>query len=206
MGMNNQEPNEQKLKIEDTTRPERQVSSTTQQISIQSRPILSSEVSSNEPIVDGITPQPPSGHVTLPALNAPSTTIARNNNLQPVGDTSSRDLQKNDMAALAINVSDSATEGSQAEENTAPDGAQLQDTVATAENIQNESELQEYVKNRKYFVPVDIAGYKRSVKVSLWLVLLVILLGIVLLDLMLDTGMIYLVQNIPHTHFFNHLN
>jgi hypothetical protein len=216
--MNNQEPNGQKPKtIEDMGRPERPASSLSQRLSIQNRPVVRGEVASNEPIVDGMAAQPPSGPPILRAQTtstAPATTTARNNNLKPIDQNSSTSLKKNDVTGPAVNVqpgsddnlSDSATEASQAEENTTPDEAQFQEAMATTEIVRRERELQEYIKNRKYFIPVNIAGYKRSVKVSLWLVLLVILLGVVLIDLMLDSGMIYLVQNVPHTHFFNYLN
>jgi hypothetical protein len=61
---------------------------------------------------------------------------------------------------------------------------------------------QEDISNRQYFVPIRDSVQKRSIKVSIVLTLLVILLGLMLIDLMLDSGTILLLQKIPHTHFF----
>ena len=72
----------------------------------------------------------------------------------------------------------------------------------TAEAVKRERELQEYIKNQKYFVPVN-AAEKKSIRVSFGLVALLLLLAFVLIDLLLDTGAILLIQKIPHTHFFN---
>ncbi len=52
-------------------------------------------------------------------------------------------------------------------------------------------------------MPIDAIARKRSIKVSMVLTILVLALAIVLIDLMLDSGTILLVQKIPHTHFFS---
>lgn len=66
-----------------------------------------------------------------------------------------------------------------------------------------ERELQDYINSHQFFVPIDTVARKRSVKVSIGLTVLIFILGVVLIDLMLDSGMILLVQKIPHTHFFS---
>jgi hypothetical protein len=62
--------------------------------------------------------------------------------------------------------------------------------------------LEKYISEREFFVPINAAARKRSIKVSFMLTFLLFLLGIVLIDLMLDSGLIYLIQHIPHTNFF----
>lgn len=64
-------------------------------------------------------------------------------------------------------------------------------------------ELQGLINNREFFVPINSVARKRSLKVSIALTFLELLLGIVLLDLMLDAGVIELIQKIPHTHLFD---
>jgi len=65
-----------------------------------------------------------------------------------------------------------------------------------------EKEVEEYIDKREFYVPINAVARKRSVKVSAGLTVLVLLLAVVLIDLMLDTGVVLLVQKIPHTHFF----
>lgn len=66
-----------------------------------------------------------------------------------------------------------------------------------------ERELQDYINSHQFFVPINTVARKRSLKVSIGLTILFFFLGVVLIDLMLDSGMILLVQKIPHTHFFS---
>jgi hypothetical protein len=63
-------------------------------------------------------------------------------------------------------------------------------------------ELQDIIDSHKYFVPIDTAR-QRSIKLSFALTLLVFLLGLALIDLMLDSGTILLLQKVPHTHFYS---
>ncbi|HEX7963010.1 MAG TPA: hypothetical protein VF466_00310 [Candidatus Saccharimonadales bacterium] len=70
------------------------------------------------------------------------------------------------------------------------------------EDAKREEEIQKYIDNREFFVPINAVAHKRSIKVSSVLVFVELVLGLVLLDLMLDSGLIDLVQKIPHTHFF----
>lgn len=76
------------------------------------------------------------------------------------------------------------------------------DVKKALEDARREDELQEYIDTRKFFVPIDAQARKKSVRSSLWLTLLYVFLSIVLVDLMLDSGMIYLIHHIPHTNFF----
>ena len=77
---------------------------------------------------------------------------------------------------------------------------------AAARAVQRERQLQEYISSKEYFIPIDAKARRRSLRVSSGLTFLILLLGVVLIDLMLDTGMIFLIQKIPHTHFFNVFN
>ena len=71
-----------------------------------------------------------------------------------------------------------------------------------AEEAKRQEELQKYIDNHEYYVPINAVAQRRSIKVSIGLTFVVLLLSILLIDLMLDSGVILLVQKIPHTHFF----
>lgn len=71
------------------------------------------------------------------------------------------------------------------------------------EEAHRDQELQKIIEGREYFVPINAVARKRSVKVSLALVALELALGVLLLNLMLDAGIIELLDKIPHTNFFH---
>lgn len=64
-------------------------------------------------------------------------------------------------------------------------------------------QLKQYIDTKEFFVPINAAARKRSIEVSLWLTFIYIILSVVLVDLMLDSGMIELLQKVPHTNFFS---
>jgi len=71
------------------------------------------------------------------------------------------------------------------------------------QNSEHEQQVQDHINGRTYFLPINTAARKRSLLVSAGMTMCVILLGLVLIDLMLDSGIILLLQKIPHTHFFD---
>jgi hypothetical protein len=71
------------------------------------------------------------------------------------------------------------------------------------DDARREQEIQSYIDNREFFVPINAIARKKTLKVSAGLVLLELFLGVVLIDLMLDAGVIELLQKVPHTHIFN---
>jgi hypothetical protein len=81
-----------------------------------------------------------------------------------------------------------------------PETQKALEAAAAAEK--REKELEEFIDSHQFFVPINAVARKRSVKHSALLTFLVLLLALVLVDLMLDSGLIFLVQRIPHTHFF----
>jgi hypothetical protein len=77
------------------------------------------------------------------------------------------------------------------------------DVREALEEARRQQEIQGYITKHEFFVPINAVARKRSIKVTLLLVVLELLLGLFLLNLMLDAGLIYLLQKIPHTNFFN---
>jgi hypothetical protein len=75
--------------------------------------------------------------------------------------------------------------------------------AAEANKAKRTEELEVVIENRKYFLPINTVAMRRSIKVSITLTIVVFLLSLVLLDFLLDTGTILLLQKIPHTHFFS---
>ena len=87
-----------------------------------------------------------------------------------------------------------------------PQGQPTKETlkaVADAtEAAKRDQKVQEYIDNHQFFVPINSVAQKRSIKISSLMTVFILLLAIVLIDLLLDTGAIFFVQKIPHTHFF----
>lgn len=108
----------------------------------------------------------------------------------------SANVPKNDLAAVNTEDSSEVSEEKSDEE--------TKKALEQAEQDEKrQKQLQELVDSKKYYVPINAVARKRSIKVSLGLTFLVLLLSLVLVDLMLDSGIILLVQKIPHTHFFS---
>ncbi len=64
------------------------------------------------------------------------------------------------------------------------------------------AELEAIIASGKYAVPIDASGKRRTLIITIWLVVLTLLLAVVLADALLDVGILN-VQGIPHTHFFS---
>jgi len=73
--------------------------------------------------------------------------------------------------------------------------------TSTAE--QDPAEIKAVIESKQYFLPIDAVARRRSTKVSLLLTLLVIALATVLINLMLDSGLVVLPIDIPHTNLFS---
>lgn len=70
------------------------------------------------------------------------------------------------------------------------------------EDAKRQEQINQHIENRDFFVPVNTVARKRSIKVSAALIFVELLLGLLLLNLMLDAGLIELLYKIPHTNFF----
>jgi hypothetical protein len=97
---------------------------------------------------------------------------------------------------------DSSSEPSNANNPQNADDKTKQAVEAAEAQLKRESELEDLINKREYYVPINARARKRSVHISAAMILVVIILAGALIDLMLDSGMIQLPQNIPHTHFF----
>ncbi|HSX35767.1 MAG TPA: hypothetical protein VLH84_02425 [Patescibacteria group bacterium] len=89
---------------------------------------------------------------------------------------------------------------------TTPEDKTAEETRKAVEEVakatKRDHEVEELIDSQRFFVPINTEAHKRSIKVSFGLVLLLLLLAGVLIDLMLDSDTILLLQKIPHTHFF----
>jgi hypothetical protein len=65
-----------------------------------------------------------------------------------------------------------------------------------------QSELESLIDSKQFNVPINAVARKREVKHSALMTVAILLLGLILIDLMLDSGVIFLAEKIPHTHFF----
>ncbi len=103
-------------------------------------------------------------------------------------------------------VTDSSPESPDDGEET-KESAETRKAVEEAAKVaKREKELEELIDARKFYVPIKTGEHKRSIKVSFGLTFLILLLAVLLIDLMLDSDTILLLQKIPHTHFFSASN
>jgi hypothetical protein len=65
-----------------------------------------------------------------------------------------------------------------------------------------EKELETLIDSKEFNVPINAVARKQEVKHSALMTVAILLLGLILIDLMLDSGVIFLAEKIPHTHFF----
>ena len=65
-----------------------------------------------------------------------------------------------------------------------------------------DQELEALIDSKQFNVPINAVARKREVKHSALMTVAILLLGLILIDLMLDSGVIFLAEKIPHTHFF----
>lgn len=72
----------------------------------------------------------------------------------------------------------------------------------SAEEQKRADELEEIIASGKYNVPIDASGRRKTLIVTIWLVVLTLVLAVVLVDALLDVGMLT-IPGIPHTHFFS---
>lgn len=70
------------------------------------------------------------------------------------------------------------------------------------EDAKRQEQIQSYIEEGKFFVPINAVARKRSVRVTIGLTFLELLLGVALINFMLDAGLISLLEKIPHTNFF----
>jgi hypothetical protein len=80
------------------------------------------------------------------------------------------------------------------------------DKQAKAPNKDDEKrkeEIENIIESHKYFIPVYATARRQSIKINFGLTILILVLAFALIDLMLDSGTILLVQKVPHTHFFS---
>jgi hypothetical protein len=94
-------------------------------------------------------------------------------------------------------------DGDEPDKSSSSPSADTKKAVEKAEKeLSRQRELQGYIESKQFFVPVGTVARKRSIKISFGLTVMFFLLSLILIDLMLDSGVILLVQRIPHTHFF----
>ena len=124
------------------------------------------------------TPSAPSMSAPTPAAN------------QPAAKPTTTPIDSDDDTAVGGDTTDEAIDETKAEK----------EAVAAARRDQ---ELEKFIDTKQFFVPINKQAQKRSIKVTLWLTALYIFLSLVLVNLMLDTGMILLLQKLPHTNFFS---
>ena len=76
------------------------------------------------------------------------------------------------------------------------------ESKAEEARMARDAELERLVASGKYFVPINAVQRKRSRTYVLLLCASALLFGVVLLDVILDMGLVKLPLSLPHTNFF----
>jgi hypothetical protein len=94
--------------------------------------------------------------------------------------------------------------GTKPDEPRDPEAETTSEEAAVAEaKAKREQELEDIVTSGKYAVPIDAVQRRRSRIATTMLVVLAVLLAIVLVDAILDVGILHVSSSVPHTHFFS---
>lgn len=117
----------------------------------------------------------------------------------PAAPTSSANSPAAEPATAATENEDSTADGNATDQAIDETKADKEAEAAARRN----QELEKLIDTKQFFIPINKQAHKRSIKVTLWLTALYIFLSLVLVNLMLDTGMILLLQKLPHTNFFS---
>lgn len=200
-------------KITDVTKPKK--TEAAQPLVVQSRPIMARNIAVSTPVDDDPRSEPAAA---APTLTAPRRTViqpleasAAEAPSEPAAPTQKQEATPE---ATASTPQPSAPQPSAPEQAEAEpsDRSGVKPTPETKKAVEEaaraakrEQELEALIDSKQFNVPINAVARKKSIKISAWLTFLLFLLGIALIDLMLDSGAIWLVQKIPHTNFFQTL-
>ncbi len=98
-------------------------------------------------------------------------------------------------AKTTVETTDSAKPSDDKQVN--PEAVKFSETDA-----KRSAELEEIIASGKYVVPINATQRKRTKMITIELAILSLILALVLIDALLDVGMLSL-SGIPHTHFFS---
>lgn len=212
--MNTRKP-QAKLKMADVTRMKKdEVEPTAPELNINARSMAKPEIKVSAPAGTDIDTASDAPDTVAPAYSAPKRTV-----IEPLGEPSGTqakaetetaaktDATTNDEDTSPVTSTPAKAPETEVEEpKPATDAKQSEDTrkaVAEAQAAaKRKAEVENYIDSKQFFVPINAIARKRSIKVSFALIFVLVLLSALLIDLMIDSGLILLVQKIPHTHFF----
>lgn len=122
---------------------------------------------------------------------------------QPAATTKEQATEETEKPTADAKAADEEPEDDKAAEKGEKPTAETEKAVAeAAAAAKRERELESLIDSKQFYVPINAVARKREVKHSALMTVLVLLLAFVLIDLMLDSGLILLAERIPHTHFF----
>ncbi len=162
-------------------------------------------------------PQPTAAEATAqtaPQANAVPTTPADPGKLTAPADPAQPAAPASPVEAIQSAMPESPAEPAaappdDAQESAASDGTDTANSKAHPDvrkalsEAKRQQQIEGYIENGEFKVPINAVARKRSLRVSLSLTLLELVLGVILINLMLDAGLIQLLEKIPHTNFFD---
>lgn len=99
-----------------------------------------------------------------------------------------------------------APEGTPPEDGTNAESKDQKELAALEAKAKQEEEINKLVESKEYFLPINAVERHRSKVIALLGLLLIIVLALVLLDVMMDSGMLHIPGVSPVTHFFSALS
>lgn len=81
--------------------------------------------------------------------------------------------------------------------------ATAEEDAAAEAAAKREEELEGIIASEKYAVPINAVQRRRSRAATALLFFLAVVLAIVLLDAIVDVGIVHVPSSVPHTHFFS---
>ena len=85
-----------------------------------------------------------------------------------------------------------------------PEAAVTAEEAALAEEkARRDQEVEDIIASGKYVVPIDAVQRRRSHIATVSLFILALVLALILVDAILDVGIVHVPSSIPHTHFFS---
>ena len=191
-------------KIVDVKRPEKVTpSASSRPIIVSSRPVLAT---------DPMMIQKPEGEA--PAEAVPITRTAKT--IKPVSDDMQAPEESKEPAgaeeAAAQDAPASPEEPQETAEVEAEDTPAVRDSEAATSAAEaeadaakqaREAELESLILSGKYAVPINAVSRKRTRMHVIFFSVLAVILALLLIDVLLDAGVVSAPDSVPHTHFFS---
>lgn len=110
--------------------------------------------------------------------------------------------KENEAEPAAKDDTDDGLTGAPAADGTNPDSAEQKELAALEAKVKADEAIEELVTSKEYFLPINSVERHRSKVITVLGLVLIVVLALVLVDIMIDSGTIHIPGVKPVTHFF----